>query len=202
MFHLSDFSSVFHFIIAQGYYLMFVIMLIEGPVITAAGGFAARLGYFNVYTVFGLSILGNLIPDIVYYAIGYWGRSAVVDRFGRYFKLDKKRIEHLEYLMKNHAGKTLTAVKLLPFIAVPGLIVAGLTKMPLKKYTTLSFLIIFSTSLMFLLIGYYTGSAYDKISKSIEQVSYLALGALLIFLLTAYLWKKIGAKIAGKIEKV
>jgi membrane protein DedA with SNARE-associated domain len=75
----------------QGYTLMFMLMLIEGPVVTAAGAFAAAFSYFHLWIVFVLSILGNLIPDVVYYAMGYWGRHNLIEQYGHYFGLTKQR---------------------------------------------------------------------------------------------------------------
>src|SRR5512140_1915224 len=109
---LATFSGAFQWIIAHGYLLMFVIMVVEGPVITAAAAFASALGYFNLYLVFLLSILGNLVPDVIYYAIGYWGRKRLVNKYGHYLGLSDTRILHLENLSEKHAGKALTLIKL------------------------------------------------------------------------------------------
>lgn len=196
-----DFSHLFQWTVAHGYFLMFLVMLIEGPAITSAGAFAAKLGYFNIYFVFLISILGNLVPDILYYAIGYWGRDRLVDRFGHYFKIDKNKIKYFETFMEQHAGKTLFVAKMLPFMAVPGLIAAGLIKMPLKKYITLSTIIILPTSLMFLLIGYYAGVAYDTWSRNITNGSYVLGGIVVLFIIASYVWKKIAARIAKRIQE-
>lgn len=59
------------------YLAMFVAMLIEGPTITTVGAFLARVGYFTVSMVFLISILGNFIPDVGYYALGRWGRGFI-----------------------------------------------------------------------------------------------------------------------------
>ncbi len=197
-----DFPHLFQWAVAHGYFLMFIVMLIEGPTITSAGAFAAKLGYFNIYFVFLLSVLGNLLPDILFYVIGYWGRGGLVDRFGHYFKLDKNKIKHLEILMEYHAGKTLFAAKMLPFMAVPGLMTAGLVKMPFKKYAAISTVIILPTSLMFLLIGYYAGAAYNTWSQNITNASYLLGGIVILFIIASYAWKKITACIANKVEKI
>ncbi len=195
-------NNALHWLTSHGYFLMFVFMLVEGPVITAAGAFAAKLGYFRLSIVFSLSIAGNLLPDILYYALGYWGRAKFVDRFGKYFKLDRQKIIKLESLMRDHAGKTLLVVKLLPFMAVPGLMAAGLTRMPLRKYITLSLAIILPTSLLFLLVGYYAGAAYGNLTARINNALYVASVIIAIFIIISYTWKKAGAKIASKIEKI
>jgi len=190
----------------HGYALMFIAMLIEGPAVTAAGAFGAALGYFNVYTVFFLSVLGNLIPDVIFYIVGFFGRQHLLDRyavqFERYFGLTKERIARIESLLQNHAGKTLLAIKLMPFLATPGLIIAGATRMSIKKYTWLSIAIILPTSLFFLILGYYFGAAYTMISKYLKYSEYIVIGFLLLFIMVSYLYKKLEKNIAKKIEKI
>lgn len=194
-----NFSLALNWIISHGYLLMFLITLVEGPSITAVGAFAAKLGYFNIYLIFLISVLGNLIPDIIYYAIGFWGRIKVVDKYGKHFGLSKERIEKIEHLMEHHAGKTLVVVKLVPFLAVPGLMIAGAARMSIKKYIFVSTLIILASSLAFLLLGYYAGAAYSRLSN---YANYFIVGVIVLFIVISYIWRKVSVKISGRIEKV
>ncbi len=79
--HSLTFSAATQWVLMHGYWVIFLAMLIEGPVVTAAAAFAVALGYFNLWAIFGLSLAGDLVADIIYYAIGYWGRITVVERF-------------------------------------------------------------------------------------------------------------------------
>ncbi len=187
--------------IQNGYTLMFLVMLAEGPVITAAGAFAAALGYFNVWIVLLLSILGNFIPDILYYAIGFWGRERFVDRYGGYLGLDSKRLKHLEEMIEKHAVKSLVLIKLIPLLATPGLIVAGLMKMNVKKYLTWSLIIIVPSSLFYLVVGYYFGAAYSTIEHYIRMGGYLILFFLAVFFTLMYFERRFYDKIAKRLEE-
>ena len=197
----TTFQGTTNWVIAHGYALLFIAILIEGPVVTAAGAFAAALGYLNVYVVFLLSILGNLIPDIVFYAIGFWGRKRLAEKYGHWVGLTEQRIKYLENLLEHHAGKALTIIKLLPILPTPGLILAGATRMPLKKYAFWSIIIIIPSSLFFLVVGYYFGAAYGAISRYVDYGGYAALGLLLLFVLVYYGYKKISRKVAEGIEE-
>jgi membrane protein DedA with SNARE-associated domain len=88
-----------------GYFLMFVAMVIEGPVITAAAAFGVALGYFNIFIVFGLSVAGELVGDFIYYGIGYFGRVRFVERYGHHIGLTERRLKHMERLIKKHPKK-------------------------------------------------------------------------------------------------
>lgn len=186
----------------QGYILLFIALLVEGPVVTAAGAFAATLGVFNPWIVFTLSILGNLIPDALYYWLGYWGRERFVDKYGRYFHVTKEMIQKLEKLYHEHAGKTLLAVKLLPVVATPGLIIAGVARVPIKKYAWWSAIVTIPSSGLFFLIGYYAGAAYSKIVRYIDYGQYALLGAVVLFIIFVYFNRKISRWISRNIEEI
>ena len=197
MVYFSTLQTATTWILSHGYPLMFVVMLLEGPVVTAAGSFAAALGYFNIGWILVLSILGNLIPDVVYYALGYFGRDKFVNKYGKYFGLTHDKIEYVENLLKTHPIKSLFIIKLVPFLATPGLIVVGLTKMDIRKYITWSLIITIPSSVLYLVLGYYFGAAYDHI------VRYFNIGVLLliIFVIIIFIVIKLQNRLYKKLVK-
>lgn len=176
-------------------------MLIEGPFVTAAGAFAAALGYFRVLYVLLLSILGNLIPDVVYYAIGFWGRAKVVNRFGKYLGATEERLLPAENMLAKHTGKALAAIKLIPLLATPGLIAAGAARIPLRKYIWWCVIITLPSSLVYLVLGYYFGFAYDAIERYLNIGGYAVVAIIAVFVLASYFGKKISKKIGERLEK-
>jgi membrane protein DedA with SNARE-associated domain len=186
-------------VLHYGYLLMFVGMLIEGSFITAAGSFAAALGYFNLWIVLLLSVLGNLIPDVIYYAIGFWGRQKFMDKYGHYFRVTPERTEKLERLYREHAGKTLMIVKMVPLLATPGLIIAGAARVPAKKFAIWGLIVTVPSSFSYLLIGYYFGAAYEKIIRYMNYGGYFIVASIAIFITLSYLQKRYGKKLGEKI---
>jgi membrane protein DedA with SNARE-associated domain len=186
----TTFQAITQWILQQGYSLMFILMLIEGPVVTAAGAFAAAFSYFHLWIVFVLSILANLIPDAVYYAMGYWGRRRFLDKYGHYFGLTPQRIAAAERFSKNHTGKSLFAIKMVPFLATPGLIAVGAAKMDIKKYIFWCIIITVPSSLFYLLIGYYFGAAYGTIDHYLHLGYYLIIAVILVVILVLYLQRR------------
>jgi membrane protein DedA with SNARE-associated domain len=184
-----------------GYSLMFVAMLIEGPVITAAGAFLAALGYFNLWAVFGLSLLGNLLPDAAYYILGFWGREQFIDKYGRYFGLTRRKVKNIEAMIHKNAVKSLIAIKLIPLLATPGLVVAGASRMDVKKYALWSLVITVPSSLLYLILGYYFGAAYDRINHYLNVGAYLVVVVIIIVIVVLWLERKVSKEIGEKIEK-
>ena len=143
----ASFAGMVQWVLQHGYPLLFIVMLVDGPFVTAAAAFAAALHYMNIWIVLLISILANLIPDLVYYAIGYWGRETFVNTYGHYFGITPERVASVEKLAQQHSGKSLFLIKMIPFLATPGLILVGATKMDIKKYAFWSIAIIIPSSL-------------------------------------------------------
>lgn len=200
--HSVTFSALAHWILIQGYWIIFVAMLIEGPIVTAAAAFAVSLGYFNLWAIFGISLAGDLVADVVYYLIGYWGRITLVERFGHYFGLTKDRIGRMENLIHDHAIKTLVALKLTPVLPTPGLMIVGAVKMNLKKFTIISLLITIPKSVVFMIIGYYFGQEYNKYSAYANNSGYFILAVIVIVIVANYLWVKFSARVGRALEKL
>jgi membrane protein DedA with SNARE-associated domain len=196
----TTFQAITQWILNQGYTLMFLLMLIEGPVVTAAGAFAAAFSYFHLWIVFTLSVLANIIPDAVYYAMGYWGRGTFIDKYGHYFGLTRKRIQAAEKLAKKHTVKSLFAIKMIPFLATPGLIVVGASKMDIRKYAFWITIITLPSSLVYLLLGYYFGAAYDTIDHYLHLGYYLIAAAVVVLFLVIYFQRRYSESFVRKMD--
>ena len=197
----GSFQGTVTWAIQHGYPLLFVLMLLEGPVVTAAGAFAAALGVFNIWVITILSILANLIPDAAYYALGYWGRGQVLEKYGHYFGITKERITLVEDLTHEHSGKALLAIKLIPFLATPGLIVVGASKMDIKKYAFWCTIITLPTSIVYLILGYYFGAAYSSINHYLNAGIYVIIAAVAIIITVVYLQRKYSSRIVKGFTK-
>ncbi len=196
----AGFQGTVQWVLQHGYPLLFIVMLVEGPVVTAAAAFAAALHYLNIWLVLLLSVLANAIPDIVYYAIGYWGRERFINKYGHYIGITPERLAATEKLAKQHSGKSLFMIKMIPFLATPGLILVGATKMDIKKYALWSILIIIPTSLLYLILGYYFGAAYNTIDRYLHAGAYVITTAIIVVIAVVYLQRKYFARRGKKIN--
>ena len=197
----AGFQGTVDWVLHHGYSLLFLLMLLEGPVVTAAGAFAAALNYFNIWIILGLSILANLIPDAIYYAIGYWTRGRVLEKYGHYVGITNERILLVEKLAQEHTGKSLLAIKLIPLLATPGLIVVGASRMDIKKYAFWSLIITLPTTLIYLILGFYFGAAYDRIDHYLHSGIYVIIAGVAIVLLLVYLQRKYSTRIVTMFTK-
>ena len=190
-----------HWVVGNGYTILFLGMIIEGPVLTAAAAFAAALGYLNILLVFFFSILGNFVPDLIFYSLGYWGRKQFADKYGHYFGLTPDKLQKAERFIEKHSGKSLFTIKLVPFLAAPGLIVAGISRMDIRKFISWSILITVPSSFLYLIIGYYFGAAYVKVIHYLNIGTYIILGAIVVLIIILYVEKRFTGRLAKAFEE-
>ncbi len=192
----AAFITLVQWVISHGYFLFFISAFLEGPLVTAAAGVAAALGYYSIEAIIILSILADLMADTVYYAIGYWSRKALITRYGPYAGLTHERMKMLEGLLHRHGGKAMIVIKLSPVIPVPGLIMIGLMRMPLKRFVVTSLLITAPKSFLFGFIGFYAGRAYDHLGGVIASGQQLLTFIAVMVFVVYIAYKKITAQIA------
>jgi membrane protein DedA with SNARE-associated domain len=186
----AGFAGTVQWVFQHGYFFIFLLMLVEGPVVTAAAAFAAALGYLNIWIVLLLSVLGNLIPDAISYAAGYWGRGQFVDRYGHYVGLTPEKLKIAEKLLAENAGKALFTIKMVPLLATPGLITAGIVKMNLRQYIWWCIAITIPSSAIYLVLGYYFGAAYTTIDHYLHIGVYVIIAGAIIISLFVYFQRR------------
>jgi len=198
----SLFAIALQWVLVHGYLMIFLAMIIGGPIFISAAAFAAALGYFNIFVVFILSLLGELGVDMLFYSIGYLGRLGLVERYGHFLGLSHERIAKLENLLHEHVWKTLITIKLSPFLPAPGFIVVGASKLPFKKFFTIITSIGLPKSLFFTLIGYYFGKAYDLLAGYINYGQYIIIIIALLFIVINYLFRRFSKTAIDKDSKL
>ena len=181
-------QSVLDLIITYRYWVLLPLAFFEGPIVALFAGFLVSFGYFNFLLTYCILILGDFLPDIVYYFLGRYGnRRNLVAKYGKYFGVKKNTEEFMTHLWHNHAGKTMFLSKLAYGLSTPFLISAGLVRMPFKRFMRYAVPIsIFQYGLL-LFLGYHFGNSYQLLGSYVQYAE-LALAALAIALLAGYMF--------------
>ena len=191
----QTFVTLVQWVIGHGYFLFFIAAFLEGPLVTAAAGVAAALGYYSIVVIIMLSVLADLSADTIYYTIGYWSRKTLITRYGAYVGLTQERIKTLESLLQRHTGKAMIVIKLSPVIPIPGLIMIGSARVSLKKFIRSSLLITLPKTLLFAFIGFSAGRAYERLSGTITSAQNLIAFIAVIIFISYVAYKKLTARI-------
>ena len=195
-----SFSIILPWILTSGYLMIFVAIIIGGPIFISAAAFAAALGYLNVYFIFSLALFGELAVDVIFYLIGYISRAGVVEKFGHYFGLTDSRILKLEKLLLNHTWKALFVIKYSPIIPVPGFVITGAAKLKFKKFFYILLALSLPKAVFFTILGYFFGRAYDSLAKYFNYGQYFIVVVIILFIVIHYLFRRFSNKISE--EKV
>lgn len=163
-----SFSQIISWLINYKYLILMPITIVEGPIITVIAGFLSSLGSLDPFISFGIVVLGDIIGDSMYYGIGYWGREKFVARWGKYIGLSLKRVRAMEHQFEKRGRLLLIWGKISHVFGSVILVAAGISKINYKDFLVFNFLASLPKSALLLLIGYYFGQAYARISEYLD----------------------------------
>lgn len=173
------------------YLLLFLLVTIEGPVITVVSGFLVAQGFMNIYLVYPLVLAADLFGDSLYYLLGRYGRN-----FGfKIFNISVERIKNIEDHFKNHGGKTLLFGKISHGIGTVFLFVAGIAHIPYRKFLFYNTVGTIPKTAVLILIGYFFGHSYIRVGKYLDLFGLITLSLGFIILI---IYLKFAKKIKQK----
>lgn len=185
-----DEQQIFQFVAQYGYVILLPLMIIEGPIVTILGAFLASVGMLNIWVVLTLSVIGDMIGDVIFYGIGHrWGMK-FVDHVGKFIGITKKIVLRLEKYFMRHGGKTIFMVKATTGLCWATFVAAGIVKMPFKRFVAFSFLGGVLWSGFLAAMGYFFGYLYEQIVQYISYAGWIIAGLACIVLFAIALLKK------------
>jgi membrane-associated protein len=186
-------TQVVQWLLHYKYFVLFPIMVVEGPIITIIAGFLVSLGHLDVLATYAVLVVGDVTGDSIYYAIGRWSKGPVFGRWGRFLGLTEKRMKGLETYFHHHKAKTLIIGKWSHAVGAPVLAAAGLARVPYGQFLAINFLATLPKTLLLLLIGFYFGRSYPRIATYLDYTA-IAMIALACFLAVLYVVMKMISK--------
>lgn len=184
---LSD-PQVLYYIKTFGYPSLFLVMIIEGPIITIISAFLASLGFFNIWIIFLLSFSGDIIGDIILYTLGRFGGSKILSHAEKLLKINLATMDKLRHFFTLHGKKTIFYVKSTTGLCWITFILAGTLKMDFKTFLRASFFggVVWSGFLV--LSGFFFGYAFERINDYLKYagIIFSFLVVSFIFLITLY----------------
>lgn len=181
-----------HFIqhhVEYAYWIAFTAAIVEGTIILGVlpgttyiitmGVFLAR-GDLDIEILLPLVIVGAIIGDLVGYGIGHF----FSDYMKRNYKEDYNYKLSIKFIEK-HGGKSVFIARFISGIKEFVPFIAGILKMPLKKFMFWNFLGAIGWSIFWLTIGYIGGTYIEEVQNIVKVVG----GVLMtFFLFSAYIY--------------
>ncbi len=174
------------------YGLLFLLVMIEGPLITMGAGWLGSLGYLNLALATIIIICADMLSDCVYYGIGYFGGEKVVKK---YTTSSLVRLRNNEHFLHRHSRKAIVLAKLTHVAGVPFLLTAGLARIPFPIFFFYDAVATIPKSIFFVALGFYFSHIASIINQYLEYGTFGVFALLLlVFIAYSFLGKYVRAK--------
>jgi membrane protein DedA with SNARE-associated domain len=173
---LPFFGSLIGLFHATKYPLFFAGAYIEGTVVMLTGGVLLRLGEVHFWPLYASLILGDVLSDIMWYWIGYFGARHFVMRWGYLLNATPEVVAKLERRFHKYHLRILVISKLtMGFgLAVPILMTAGMLRVSFARYCIINIIGSFAWVGFVIFVGYNFGNVLALIPEQFQLASFFA----------------------------
>ena len=191
-----DPAAIIALIIHYRYWIVFPLACFEGPILAFIVGTLIALGYFNPIVVYMVLILGDVIPDAIYYFLGRYGENKpFVKRIIEKAGVSSEHFDVLRRLWYKHTAKTMFFTKVAYGLSTPLLVSGGFVRVPFSKFFLYSLGMSFLQYAVFLSLGYYFSNSFQLVSKSFERIQIFIAAVVIVaaayYIFTIYMRKKL-----------
>lgn len=178
-----------------GYLVAFFGMMLENAGIPVPAetalivlAFFAGQGSLKIWLLIPIAIIGDITGDSLGYVIGRFGGRPLIKKFGRYIRIDKKRMNAAESLFKKRGGITVFTSQFFSVTRTTISLFAGVSKMAYKRF--LAFDAAAATILVLAVSGatYYFGKNLDAVLRFFHTFRLASL-IIVIAIITIYFYR-------------
>ena len=157
---------------------------IPSELVLAFSGFSAARGVVDPVTAWAAATTGSLAGAYVLYAVGArLGYERLHELAGhRWFVLFNQRdLRRGEAFFREHGSKVVLLARLVPVLRSVVSIPAGMTGMPLGRFTVLTVIGSGCWNALLVFAGYRLGERWQQVSAYVTPVTQVVLGALVLY---------------------
>jgi membrane protein DedA with SNARE-associated domain len=211
-------SSVTSFIGDYGLYAVFLLMVVDAVLpaaselvmlyagAVAAGAFSGQHvvlfgeridSHFWAYVAMSLAgVLGNTVGSLIGWGIGAYGGRPLLEEHGRWFHLDREKLDRADRWFDRYGDAAVFFGRMAPvvrsFISIP----AGVVRMPIVRFTVLTFLGCIPWCFGIAAAGWALGSSYEDFHHDFAYLEYAVLA--FVILLVVWLIFRRRSRLAGR----
>ena len=195
-------SSVTTFIGDYGLYAVFLLMVVDAVLpaaselvmlyagAVAAGAFSGQHvvlfgeridSHFWAYVAMSLAgVLGNTVGSVIGWGIGAYGGRPLLEQRGRWLHLDREKLDRADRWFDRYGDAAVFLGRMTPvvrsFISIP----AGVVRMPIVRFTVLTFLGCIPWCFGIAAAGWALGSSYENFHHDFAYVEYAVVAAVIL----------------------
>ena len=187
MFGLTT-SSLMHFLESYGYLAVLVFVAIESTgipfpgetMLIIAAVYAGTTHHLSIVFVILAAATGAIVGDNLGFWVGREGGFRLLRRYGRYIRLDERKLKLGQYLFQKHGSKVVFFGRFVAVLRAWAAFLAGTNRMHWVTFLLFNALggIIWAT--LFGLGGYYLGNRVSQLSGPIGIIALVVVVILLV----------------------
>jgi membrane protein DedA with SNARE-associated domain len=184
------------FIADYGYWAVALALLCENAGIPVPGETTLLLASFLAYSEHKLDLIWIVvvgtcaasIGDNIGFAIGHYGGRRLLTRYQKLFRISQTSLERGEKLFARYGASTVFFARFIFGLRIFAGPLAGVLRMPWKKFAVFNFLGAAAWVTVIALVGYFFGRHWDAMEHVLGRFNLLSGIALLIVI--SVLWRK------------
>jgi membrane protein DedA with SNARE-associated domain len=150
----------------------------EGTMLFA--GFGVAKGDYTLFAITAAGVLGNVVGSWIAYAIGYYGRVDVLERYGSKLHIKPSHLAWADRWFERYGDATVFFSRLLPIIRTFISLPAGVARMPFWRFTTLTLLGCIPWVFLLAFIGKQAGDNWNQWKDNLHYVDYVVVAAVVL----------------------
>jgi membrane protein DedA with SNARE-associated domain len=175
---------------SYGYAALFVVSVLEGPIVTVIAAWLASRGLMQLACVCAIAVSGDLAGDLLLYGLGRSGRIQPWIRRSRFATPRRLRLlDVLQERFRTHPGKVLVLAKWSHAAGFLVLLGAGAARIPLGRFLAFNLLAAVPKIAVLVVLGYFAGATYGRIDFYLwlfSCVAFLAIATGVVVALRRY----------------
>ena len=195
MIHLAT-PDLLHFLSTYGYWAVLLFIAIESTgipfpgetMLLIAATYAGATHRLSILLVIVAAASGAILGDNIGFWVGREGGFRLLRRYGRYIRLDERKLKLGLYLFRKHGGKVVFFGRFVAVLRAWAAFLAGTNRMRWPPFLLFNALggIVWAT--VYGLGGYFLGKNIDRLEGPIGTIS-IVLAALIIIASLVFVWR-------------
>jgi membrane protein DedA with SNARE-associated domain len=184
------------FIADYGYWAVALALLCENAGIPVPGETTLLLASFLAYSEHKLDLIWIVvvgtcaasIGDNIGFAIGHYGGRRLLTRYQKLFRISQTSLERGEKLFARYGASTVFFARFIFGLRIFAGPLAGVLRMPWKKFAVFNFLGAAAWVTVIALVGYFFGRHWDAMEHVLGRFNLL--GGIALLIVISVLWRK------------
>jgi membrane protein DedA with SNARE-associated domain len=180
-----------HLLSVYGYWAVFGFVGIESigipfpgeTMLIVAGVYAGASHELSITLVIAAAAAGAIIGDNIGYTLGYFGGYRLLLRYGKYVRVDQRKVKLGRYIFLKHGGKVVFFGRFFSLLRTYAAFLAGTARMPWWQFLIYNAAGGVTWSVIFGVAAFHVGSRLESLSRPVE----IALGILAVIAIAAFL---------------